>query len=248
MADSQGHDAPEASQGTGAPEAPTEQKPSTLSLDDVNRAITARQRDFDKKIEAKLQEHLTNLGKSLESRIAEMLAPKAPGDSDVPDGKPEAKQADGKAKDPDVVALKSEITKLKNAQLEIERQRQAEIAKRRDIEMRQLVTERLAAYGITGSRAKHALGYLVDATRTIGVDENGSPYFRGSDGEPLDVETGLKSWSSTEDAKIYLPPRGIAGSGDRTTTGGGLGPTGNGPKNPREELQQLVGKAFGIGG
>ena len=88
--------------------------------------------------------------------------------------------------------------------------------------------------------------YRVGDLITVMLDESGNVSFRGSDGDPIDVETGIKGWVATEEAKIYLPPRGTTGSGDRTIHGG-TGP-GNAPKDPRSELTQLVGKAFGIGG
>lgn len=250
-ADSQGNGAPEAPQGTGAPEASnqSDQKPQGITLEDVNRAITARNKDFEKKLEAKLGELSGGLAKSLEAKLAELLQPKAsPDEADKPKGDGDDKGDKSKAtqKDPEVTALKSELTKLKNQMLESERRAQAELAKRRDVEMRQLVTEKLAAHGIDGARAKHALGYLVDVAKTVMLDEHGNVSFRGSDGDPIDVEAGIKSWITTDEAKIYLPPRGATGSGDRAINGG-TGP-GNAPKDPRAELTQLVGKAFGIGG
>jgi hypothetical protein len=253
-ADSQGNGAPQAPQGTGAPEAPNQgteqqQPPQGITLEDVNRAITARNKDFEKKLEAKLGELTGGITKGLEAKLQELLTPKGEGGEGEPpkpkgEGDPEKQKSP--PKDPEVIALKSEVTKLKNAQAENERRVQAAEAKRRDVEMRQLVTERLAAHGIDGVRAKHAIGYLVDASRSIVLDESGGVSFRGPDGEPVDLESGIKSWVSTDEAKIYLPPRGTAGSGDRLINGGN-GP-GNTPKDPRGELTELVGKAFSIGG
>lgn len=248
MDEPQGNGAPQAPQGTGAPEAPNDkQAPAGISLEDVNRAITARNKDFEKKLEAKLGELTGGIAKSLEAKLAELL-PKTPADdTDAAKAKGEGDdKSKAPPKDPEVIALKSELTKIKNQMLESERRAQAEVAKRREVEMRQLVTEKLAAHGIDGARAKHALGYLVDVAKTVVLDESGNVSFRGSDGDPIDVETGIKSWVATDEAKIYLPPRGTTGSGDRTINGG-TGP-GNAPKDPRSELTQLVGKAFGIGG
>ena len=65
-------------------------------------------------------------------------------------------------------------------------------------------------------RARHALGVLVDAERRVRwADDGESLLFRTETHDELELGAGLREWLKTEDAKLYLPPRGAAGSGDR---------------------------------
>jgi phosphatidate phosphatase PAH1 len=233
MADPQGYGAPQAPQGTAAPEAA--QQTSAVSLDDVNRAITARFRDFDKKIETRLGEQFS----SFETKLTEMLAAK-PAEAE---GKP---AADAKAQSvdehPAVKSLQKQLAEIKNKNAEIERLRAEEAQKGRDLAMRGKLTEALASHGIEGTRAKGALALLVDSDKRVSVDADGTIVFRDGNGDALDLQTGLKSWAASEDAKLYLPPRGAAGSGDtgRTTNTGA-------PRNaqdPKTALDQLIAQRF----
>lgn len=239
MSDLQGNGAPQAPQGQAAPEAG--QTSSTVSLDDVNRAITARLRDYEKKVESKLSESFS----SFESKLLETLqAQKAEGASD---GKVTADSGKGPASIEDHPIVKSQqkqLSELKNKIAEAERLREAESQKARDAQMRNKLAEELGKHGIEGQRAKGAMALLVDADRRISAEADGTIVFRDANGDALDLQTGLKSWAASEDAKLYLPPRGAAGSGDlnRTTTNG-TGRT-NAPNDPKAALDQLVRERF----
>jgi hypothetical protein len=96
----------------------------------------------------------------------------------------------------------------------------AERAKSRDVSLRQKVSEALVKKGIDAARARQALALLKseDRVKYESDDDDAGITFLDADGTEVDLNTGLDGWVKTDDAKIYMPPRGSAGSGDR---GGG---------------------------
>lgn len=235
MADPQGYVAPQATQGTAAPEASNQM--GAVSLEDVNRAITARFRDFDKKIESRLGEQFS----SLKSEMAELMAAK-PAEADA---KPPADAKAHSVEDsPAVKSLQKQLAEIKNKNAEIERLRAEEAQKSRDLAMRGKLTEALASHGIEGTRAKGALALLVDADKRVSCDPDGTIVFRDANGDALDLQTGLKSWVGGEDAKLYLPPRGAAGSGDSNRSSTSSGIRGNAPPDPVANLTSLIGQRY----
>lgn len=96
---------------------------------------------------------------------------------------------------------------------EAETATQAERAKAKDAALRTTLQEKLIKSGIDPKRAHLALGVLVDAQKRVRYADDDSIIFRGDDNEDVDLETGLKAWTQTEDAKTFTPPRGTGGSG-----------------------------------
>lgn len=213
-ADSQGSEAPEASQGSATPQGADASK--GISNEDMNRAITARFKDFEKKMAAQLEQNLSGFGSKLEetlaSKLAGILKPQPVAD-EVEAEKPTAQSV---AKDPIAELQASFKRQLREQSNEVKALREENLREKqalREAKMREAVTNALAAHGVTGGRAKHALGYLVDVSKSIVMNEAGQPVMLDEFGDPVDIETGLKAWANTEDAKIYIPPRGTAGSG-----------------------------------
>ena len=109
----------------------------------------------------------------------------------------------------------------------------------RDAALRQRVGEVLAGAGIEGVRARHAIGLLVDAEKRVRWSDDGeSLVFRTADRDDAELEPGLRGWLKTDDAKLYLPPKGSQGSGDRPA-GTGPAATAGGPPDRREVAEGL---------
>ena len=107
-----------------------------------------------------------------------------------------------------VKGLQKQITDLQLSVKQAKEARQAE----RNLTVRQKVSEELAGLGFDSARIRQATGNLIDADKRVRWDdESQSIVFKDSDGD-IDLQTGLKSWAKTDDAKIYLPqPAGGGG-------------------------------------
>lgn len=128
----------------------------------------------------------------------------------------------GKPKDADVEnspivkGMQKQLAEATKKIKEAEERAAAEKAKQRDGALRQQLTEQLGKHGVDPKRMVHALSYLVDGTKTVRYSDDGDTIvFKDADGSDLDLTTGLKGWAQSDEAKIYLPPRGASGSGDR---------------------------------
>jgi len=89
-------------------------------------------------------------------------------------------------------------------------------------ETRGYIRETLEKKGVTGARAKAAMAMLYTEDKTIRRGEDGNVYFyareRGvTEPIPLDLESGIDRFLSTDEGKMFLPAREVGGSG---TTGG----------------------------
>lgn len=217
----QGNPAPQAGQGNSAPEAGQGEgdSPKFVTVEDLNRAITARQKALESKLDGKFGEFKTSF-ETFQASIAEALKPKqepakeTPGkDKGAPPPVTEAPEFQDLQKQLKALQLKNDAAEKKAAEAE---------TKRRDAHLRQQVDEALARAGADATRIKHARGLLVDAFKQIRFSEDGdSVVMLDSEGNESDLHAGIKTWLKSDDGKIYLPPRGTTGSGDR---GGGSAP------------------------
>ena len=201
------------SQGNGAPNPQGEgDSPKFVTEDQLNRAISARfgafEKSFGSKLEKTLGESLAGLSTKFEEALASVKTDGAP--------KNEQKQQSSSVLDaPEYKGMQRELAELKKQTAEAKAERDAERGKVRDSSLRQRLGEELAKHGVDAARAKHAIGYLVDADKRVRWSEDGEQLvFRDADGE-VDLATGLKGWVKTDDGKLYIPPRGAQGSGDR---------------------------------
>lgn len=240
MADLQGTEAPEASQGTEPPQG--SEAPKGITNEDMNRAITARFKDFEKKLSGQFESTFGGLSAKLEESLSAKLVGLLKPQSE--DGEPEKVQPDKGKESPDLSAFKRQQSELRNELKALREENLREKQATREAKLRQSVTEALATHGITGGRAKHALGHLVDVSKLIKMSEDGQPYMADEFGDPVDIDTGLKAWANTEDAKIYIPPRGISGSGgsNQTSKGGAAAPA-----TPFSQAAQLLASRLAQG-
>lgn len=197
-------------------------QPSALTADQVeriaatvlNNSLTARLKTFEKQLHEKIAETVTStVTKSLEAAL-----PKGG------EGKKGKKDGDGNEADPDSPAFKSMQRQLQEQATQLQKitqERDAERAKTRDISLRQKLAEELGKHGITNqTQQKLAMALLVDGDKRVSFAEDSDDIvFRESNGDLLDLSTGLKGWVKTDEGKHLLPPTGARGSGDRTVPG-----------------------------
>ena len=147
---------------------------------------------------------------------------------------------------PEFKGLQKQIAELKAENEKSRASQHAADARSRDIALRQKLGEELSKHGVDAARARHAVGYLVDANKQVRWSDDGeTAVFRDADNQEIDLSTGLKSWVKSDDGKLYLPPRGASGSGDR----GGGNPAGGVKPNTiqRGDLGRALLASFGGG-
>jgi hypothetical protein len=208
-------------QGTAAPEAAegTDVAPKHVTEQQLNKAITSRMKSFEERLEKSFGESFTSFSATLRTELAGLM-PKPP------EAKSEGGKKPGeKPESPELHALQDEVARLKKESEDVRIQRDVERTKLRDASLRQTLTDALASAGIEGVRARHAVGLLVDAEKRVRWSEReDAAVFRRSEHDVVPLDEGLGEWLRSDDAKLYLPPRNAAGSGDR--------PGGAAPKTP----------------
>ena len=255
-AELQGNGSPQESQGQAPPEGGQPEAPKGLTNEDFNRAFTARFRDVEKRIEGKIADALTQATGKLEGSLTEKLSALLSGVRAEPSGSGGGGEGDAHPpapggaqppaqppRDPEVTALKRQLTEMKNKLSAQDAEREAERTAARDLRMRTALSDRLAAHGIDAKRVKHAVGFLVDAEKLVSVDASGSLVFKASDGEMIDLESGLREWVASDDGKLYLPPRGVAGSGSESQQSRQTSRA-NAPSDPRSAALKLIRDSF----
>jgi predicted nucleic acid-binding Zn-ribbon protein len=208
--------------------------PKYVTEDQLNKAIGNRLKagfdSFKKEITGSIAETIggltSQLDAALDAKLEKFAAP--------------PKDAAGKDKDkggtvdidnhPTVKGLLRQLEEQKkatdkvNAEAETARQRVA------DQDLRAQLSTALNAAGVKDpARLRLAVGNLVDAEKRVRWSEDGKAliYNDPTDGD-VDLGSGLAGWAKTEDAKLFLSPNSVQGSGDKA---GGKGPNA-GAKRP----------------
>lgn len=184
-------------------------EPKFVTEEQLNRAISARFGDFQKKIEKSLGESFAT---SLSAKLDELkasLTPNSGGDSRDP---PKGGDLENH---PLVKGLQKQIADQKTATEQMKAERDAEKALSRDQVLRSQLTDKLTKGGVDPRYVRKAVGDLVDVEKRVRFGDDGDELvFKDATGD-VDLETGLKGWLKSDDAKIYMPPRGTKGSGDQ---------------------------------
>ncbi len=202
-------------EGGGAP-APSAETPKYITEEQLDNVLGSRFRASEQRLEKTFTQSIASSFDSFTGKLKGEIASLFPAPK-PPEAKPDAK----KDKDPGVAdlelkKLQDQIATLTEQAEQARSERDSERAKVRDSTLRQKLGEALAAAGIDGLRARHAIGVLVDAEKRVRwLDDGDAIVFRPGDREEVDLESGVKTWLKTEDAKLYLPPKGTQGSGDR---------------------------------
>lgn len=209
----------------------------------INKAITARNKDVEKKLDKALAEAFTAFAPKLDEIVTAKLE----------EGKKAGGEGGGEQKDPKAIldhpefkGLQKQLADLKKESEAAKAETAAERAKVRDATLRQKLGEGLGSIGIADNfRVSKAIGDLVDSSKRVRwADEGDGIVFRDSDGSEVDLATGLKGWAKTDEGKFYLPPRGTTGSG--ATSGGRSPGTGDGSKALQKgDLGRMLMRAAG---
>lgn len=195
--------------------------PAYVTDEQLQTALTTRFRSFEQKLDKALADGLGSIGTRLRDELAALLPTREPpaegGESaSKPEGAGATPAPTQPAPSPELRKLQEQITLLTRQADEARSERDAERARTRDALLRQRVGDALSGVGIEGVRARHALGLLIDAEKRVRwADDGASVLFRTDAHDELDLAAGVREWLKTDDAKLYLPPRGALGSGDR---------------------------------
>lgn len=220
---------PDSTQGQGSlnPQG-TDDAPKAVTLEDVtaivNKAISSRNTAFEKRVADMLGTALSPISTKLEELGTVR-----------PQGQPEPKPGDQVAKIEDSPQFKGMQKQLADALETIKTVKgdaDREKATTKDMKLRQTVTDALTKIGIDPARVKIALGHLVDAEKRVRFGDDDAIVMKADDGQEVDLDTAIKSWAKTDDAKVFMPPQGIRGSGN---LGGKKpnAPQSNAPLGPR---------------
>ena len=222
------------------PPKPAEAAPSYVTDDQLQAALTTRFRGFEQKIDKTLTDTLGALVEKLRGELAPVLALAKPEPGDAQGGQPEGGSGPAApAPSPELRKLQDQITLLTKQADDARSERDTERARGRDSLLRQRVTDALSGVGIEGVRARHAVGLLVDAERRVRWSDAGDQIvFRTDAHDDLELGAGVREWLKTDDAKLYMPPRGAAGSGDRP---GGQPPPPRPPSGPLDRTTVAEG-------
>ena len=175
----------------------------------MNNMFTARMGAVEKKIASTVTE---SLGKTLEEKLSALQVPRR----EEPEGKP-GEEPEGKGKKSQELAqVRAELNALRARQEETERERQQLLARQREMSLRADAARVLNGAGIVGDRFEAAYALLVQTGKIKASEDPASiegVYADPMAGGDIPLEQGLQQWLKTETAKIFLPPKGITGSG-----------------------------------
>jgi hypothetical protein len=166
----------------------------------VNKAISSR----NKEVEKKFQTTASEIEAKLEQKLSTLSTPAA------------ATSNEPKIEDnPLYKGMLKKYSELQERFEQSEKEKTAERNAARDVRLRQQVADELVKAGVDPSRTRHALALLVDSEKRVKYDDDGEIIFRDLDNQEIDFSTGIRSWTKSDDAKVFMPARGATGSGDR---------------------------------
>lgn len=243
---------PNANAGDTAQGASNDSEPQYATLDQItdatsemiNKALTARNKQVESRVEKMLGDKLAELNKSFEDKLAKLLEANTQKSESVESSKKDTKSAPVED-NPAVKELQSQLAKVTKQLETTEREKKVETARARDKELRQKLSDELVKAGVDPARVKHAVGILVDSEKCVRyVDDTDEIVFLNSEGEEADLKSGTKSWIKTDDGKFYALPKGTRGSGERPTSKQGTTPSSS---DPKAEMNGILAEAWTSG-
>lgn len=233
-----------------------------MPLEDADKAFIAKA--IADALKANNDAQATEIGKAIDTKLkpvtdkvgevektAKEAAEKAGKEPDNKGGKePDNKGGKGgKEDDPEVIALRKRLDDTEKAAKETKDKADKEAAERKVENRRSAIRDALVDAGVPADRAKLAIPFL-ESEGLITTDDKGIHGFKAKDKYGADVilagKAGAAGWLTTDEGKAYLPPKKIAGdgerAGDRQNSGGG----GNAPRDEKGKLDwgALGGKAL----
>lgn len=123
-----------------------------------------------------------------------------------PQEEPSTKKAPKTEVDTEKEAIKAELRSLREA-------REQDMAKARNLQLKEVLSETLVQNGVDQRHLKHAMAFLTQEG-AVRFDDDGSIKMKVGLLD-YDLQDAVKSWVKTEDAKLYLAPKGAIGSGQK---------------------------------
>lgn len=162
-----------------------QEQSSSLTIDDVSKIVNAA-------ISSRL--------KSFEKQLSDFA-------SKLPQQKEEPQKEEK-------LTNTAELLKLKQQLENLQKERELEVTKRRDIELKTSLQAQINKIGVPTHLQKALMAQLLHEDKLVSYEDD-QIVFHTSTGD-LDLESGLKSWSKSEDAKAFLSPLGAKGSGEKS--------------------------------
>lgn len=178
-----------ANKATGDNSAPNQEQDSDESAN-INETI-------NRAITARLRSFSEKIDSMLEEKLSKLQ----------PVDKEEKSKKSTASPDPEVEAIQNELKALQN-------ERKAN----RDMSLRATVKEKLLQAGVNPSAVKALVALHVDSEKTISYASDGSNeiLFRDHDSHHT-LDHGISNWLKSDEAKIYLTPKGHKGAGFTST-------------------------------
>jgi Rad3-related DNA helicase len=181
----------------------------------VNSAILARTGNIEKSLDKKLGAAVEGFTKSLDERLATLK----PAEPNPDESRNKTKRGDENTVE--MQTVKKEVGDLRKQLEDANRKASDAERKQRTMQLRSQVTDALNSVGIT-QHARLALSVLVAEGRVayggdVGQEEAADELLFNDEGGAgwVKLDSGLKSWAKTPDAKLFLSPSGANGAGTR---------------------------------
>lgn len=196
------------------------EKPSYMSVADFNKAASARDKrliaQVDKAAESAAARAIAAYEKAKEE-AAEAAAEAAASERQAAAQQSSAGQSDGTVKE--LAKLKKQNEQTAKELATVLAARAEDAAKSAKQEEKSKLTEVLTSAGTDPKKLRGAIALLHGDpdTRRVKRSADGSIVFLDEDGDEIDLQSGVKSWLSSDEGKAYMPPRGAQGSGAEPT-------------------------------
>jgi len=187
----------------------TAETPSGMSEEQVirlvNQAVSSHVKRRSEKLDKKFDE--------FSSQIQALLTNNAPTTTT------EEPTEEGDRVDNQTKAFQAQLNKLSEKLQQSEQLRAEEKSHNRDLNARNTLKDALTAAGVSGDRIKHAMAFIYDGKdKMVNYTDSGELEFTlEKDGytQYLSVQEGVNAFLDTDDGKFFLPPRDVAGSGNK---------------------------------
>lgn len=183
----------------------------TLTIEQVNAQINAAISSRLKSFEKKFDEALSKLTTKPEQQ--------------------EGAQKEEKVSNSELISLKKQFEAL-------QKERDQEVSKRKDLDLRTSLKDQLQKAGVAPHMLKAATAILVDHDKLVGYNEEDQLSFRSDTGD-LDLVSGVKQWLKSSEGKAFMSPKNISGSGEKSQSNSQA--LGNKVQQPtRREVAELL--------
>jgi len=212
-----------------------ENKPENTPETPIPTQETFSKDEVIKLVNAAVSSHIKRHTKQFDEMVDEKLSWLVESTS----SKTEETQKNASEADKQLRQMQAQYQKVMKDLQAKEQQIADEQASKRDMNARNGLRDALASAGVPADRIRHAEAYLYDSQKRVRISESGDPVFVSSEGG-YDLETaiteGVESFLKSDEGKMYLPAREVAGSGNR----GGRAPASRAKTdNPQQAIEDM---------